>query len=211
MLNCFGRKLFLMTCLLFIGFTNFANAEPSFDCSKATSQTEKAICKNTKLQDLDWDLTSLYNRVLNNISYRRGEQIRKSQDRWLDERDTCQYDSTCITKKYKRRIRYLKRYISGPGQTSEPGSQSGPRPSHICQHRIPIDPLFNGHVFIVKKRWGTYLKNPTTEKKICKFKEWSKVFVHRGGCSKYSCKVTVDGWKRQITGRVRRDHLRRER
>jgi len=84
---------------------------PSFDCSKATTAVEKAICRNAELSELDRELARLYKEALK----REGEKIKIRQREWIAERDKkCEgKDNEEITqtliKMYKTRIEELKR------------------------------------------------------------------------------------------------------
>lgn len=56
---------------------------PSFDCSKASTPVEKAICRDSLLSAYDRELMTLYRRLLKE----KGEEIRQGQRDWLKLRE----------------------------------------------------------------------------------------------------------------------------
>lgn len=86
---------------------------PSFDCSKATTAVEKAICRNAELSELDRELTRLYQEVINTGV----EHIKSSQREWISERDKqCEVKNNeeitkLLKEMYKARIDELKLFL----------------------------------------------------------------------------------------------------
>jgi len=95
----------------------------SFDCARASTPTEKAICADPALSALDSDLTAAFKSALalwpagNWGVYLRNEQID-----WLKMRDSqCKADVACLKGEYASRItllkrpglKYLGRYVGG--------------------------------------------------------------------------------------------------
>lgn len=76
---------------------------PAFDCRKAVSPTEKTICVSWDLADQDLRLAELW---ANHPDVEKREAV-QAQQRWLRERDQCQYDGRCIFQSYKRRFASL--------------------------------------------------------------------------------------------------------
>lgn len=78
----------------------------SFDCSKASTKTEKAICGDQYLSKLDEDMAAAYSKALK-TSDRDG--IKKEQRRWLKEiLSACIEDKVCIGEAYENRLRQLE-------------------------------------------------------------------------------------------------------
>src|SRR5437588_10663606 len=65
----------------------------SFDCSKASTRTERTICADTLLSEFDVALASAY-RTLISQSFSPLE-FRQEQASWLKKRDMCQ-DADCL-------------------------------------------------------------------------------------------------------------------
>lgn len=74
----------------------------SFDCAKATSVTEKAICADGKLSKLDRDLS---------VAWKNASDVaidpaatKSSQLQWLKLRDACGADTACLSARYNERL-----------------------------------------------------------------------------------------------------------
>jgi uncharacterized protein YecT (DUF1311 family) len=87
---------------------------PSFNCSRASSRTEREICSDELLSVLDAVLGSVYSSLRSSVSDRSALQA--MQTRWLrDVRDACQ-TRECMTQAYGNRILELQRF-SNDGET----------------------------------------------------------------------------------------------
>ena len=76
-----------------------------FNCAKASTPIEKAICASPALSQLDGDLTNTYLSISrSNIDSGEREALKASQRQWLRVRDRCQ-DSLCIRDQYIEQIR----------------------------------------------------------------------------------------------------------
>lgn len=77
----------------------------SFDCAKAASSAEKAICSNGSLSKLDNDLSLAWRKAS-----RRGSDaaaLKVTQQRWLKVRDACGDDDGCLGDRYRERLASL--------------------------------------------------------------------------------------------------------
>ena len=81
----------------------------SFDCKKARSEEEKAICANAELSKLDEDLAAAYKAALGLMSgdTKRIALFRKDQAEWVKERGRCGGTVSCLKSEYASRIRWL--------------------------------------------------------------------------------------------------------
>ncbi|EEW1841223.1 TPA: lysozyme inhibitor LprI family protein [Escherichia coli] len=92
-------KLFLVfTFLLQIGTANAV----SFDCSKAKSYSEKLICNNSELSELDDKLNSLYQKV--KLESTDKKAFRKIVSDLWNEREKCKTES-CVRQWYSNAFR----------------------------------------------------------------------------------------------------------
>ena len=74
----------------------------SFDCTKASTFVEKAICSDTELSKLDDLLMNSYKKTLTNVS--NTEKLKSGQRAWLSNtRNKCP-DNECIKDAYSKRI-----------------------------------------------------------------------------------------------------------
>lgn len=86
-------------------------SQPSFNCSKATTEVEKRICKSDVLAKEDTKLSKLYFSVLKNTQGSVKKQIQNEQREWLTSwSDACNYQKLtedkferCILNRYKKR------------------------------------------------------------------------------------------------------------
>jgi uncharacterized protein YecT (DUF1311 family) len=81
---------------------------PSFDCTKATTPVERAICADPLLVQLDRVMADTYTQVLNVVNR---QVLREEQRRWIELRDK-QCANTpninqCIQQHYKTRLQQL--------------------------------------------------------------------------------------------------------
>jgi uncharacterized protein YecT (DUF1311 family) len=75
----------------------------SFDCSKASTRAERAICSDPTLGQLDIDLDQAYAAALT-----VDPAVRDQQRAWLRVRDSCQGIRGCLASQMKRRLNELR-------------------------------------------------------------------------------------------------------
>lgn len=98
-LMALSMAIFLSIFQIVFG-NGFANAS-SFDCTKASTETEIAICANPNLTELDSQLGRLWRDS-------EGSTLRKAeQKQWIMDRDKCIDDHHCISAKYSVRLAEL--------------------------------------------------------------------------------------------------------
>ena len=79
-------------------------AAASFDCGKAASATEKRICASPRLNDMDAQLTALYQKRATGAD---AAAWRDDQRVWLRERNQCG-DAACLARAYGERLVVLE-------------------------------------------------------------------------------------------------------
>jgi uncharacterized protein len=87
----------------------------SFDCQKAATLVEDAVCSNPTLSELDDILAKNYRALLSsNIGKDADQRLKNTQRGWLKDRDRCRSEA-CIEAKYRERIDALCEYpvVSG--------------------------------------------------------------------------------------------------
>lgn len=78
--------------------------KPSFDCSKASTFSEKAICSDPLLGKLDGALSENYKSMLaSNIGEGARSDLKTTQRKWLTERNKCT-DNQCLANAHRKRI-----------------------------------------------------------------------------------------------------------
>jgi len=85
------------------------NAAPkaSFDCQKATTPTEKAICASHDLASWDRSVAAAFRNAIQRREPEEVAQIRAQQKAWLHERDACGAETACIDEHQWRRVEDL--------------------------------------------------------------------------------------------------------
>lgn len=81
--------------------------ETSFDCEGALSWTEQAVCSDPVAAELDVEMAERWRVTLEVTHY--PEELRADQAAWLEERDRCRYDVTCLRIAYTKRLVELDR------------------------------------------------------------------------------------------------------
>lgn len=97
----------LALCAVFLPLSTQA---ASFDCTRANTAAEIAVCDNPSLNRLDENLAIDYRNVLNRLPPRRAEMVRRDQRSWLDARDSCGADVRCLRARYEERSARLNQY-----------------------------------------------------------------------------------------------------
>jgi uncharacterized protein len=98
----------LVSLLLCISVNAAPPEQPSFDCRKAASVSEKSICANAALSRLDFQLGRMWKTLLDDfIDAVQRTQMKQDQKMWMALRDRCGDDANCIDKLYRDRLSTL--------------------------------------------------------------------------------------------------------
>ena len=110
--------------LILAAFSLFALASTpalAFDCAKAATAVEKAICASDSLRALDEDLGRAFETLRAKASAAERNALVGSQRAWLSDRDSCSSDihpDACLAGSMKTRLGYLTgKPEAGPGAT----------------------------------------------------------------------------------------------
>ncbi len=82
-------------------------ATPSFNCAKARTADEIAICNDGGLAARDRQLSTLYGGVLARLDLDGQQRLAAAQKAWLQQRGQCGASVACIASAYDSRIRQL--------------------------------------------------------------------------------------------------------
>ncbi|MEO8453940.1 MAG: hypothetical protein ABI454_02165, partial [Sphingomicrobium sp.] len=85
---------------------------PSFDCSKARTRGETAVCSDAGLSALDRNMATQYVRSMAGASPEEQALLRRTRDRFLAYRDRCP-DRKCIGNAYVGRMREIRDIMEG--------------------------------------------------------------------------------------------------
>jgi uncharacterized protein len=87
-----------------------AAAGPSFDCGKAVTPTEHAICRSEALSSLDRDLAALFRqRRARSLA---PQAVDANQRQWLAVRGACKDDAACLDKEMSARKSDLQEQVA---------------------------------------------------------------------------------------------------
>jgi uncharacterized protein YecT (DUF1311 family) len=90
-------------------------ARPSFDCARARTKGEIAVCGNAGLAALDRNMAAQYNRAIAAASPQQRELLHRTRDRFLAYRDRCP-NRACIGEAYVGRMREIRDIMEGRWQ-----------------------------------------------------------------------------------------------
>jgi hypothetical protein len=85
---------------------------PSFDCARAESRGEIAVCSDSGLAALDVNMTTQYRRALTSGSAEQLQLLQKTRDRFLAYRDRCP-NRQCMADAYVGRMREIRDIMEG--------------------------------------------------------------------------------------------------
>ena len=92
-----------------------AGARPSFDCAKARTNGEIAVCSNAGLAALDRNMAAQYLRAIESATPEQRALLRSTRDRFLAYRDRCP-NRSCIGDAYVGRMREIRDIMEGRWQ-----------------------------------------------------------------------------------------------
>jgi hypothetical protein len=87
-------------------------AHPSFDCAKARTKGEIAVCSNAGLAALDRNMAALYFQAMAGASPEQRDLLRSTRDRFIGYRDRCP-NRSCIGDAYVGRMREIRDIMEG--------------------------------------------------------------------------------------------------
>jgi uncharacterized protein len=82
----------------------------SYDCTRASTAAEIAVCDNPSLNRLDEELAVTYRSLLDRLPPHQAAHLRDDQRSWLVARDSCGADVRCLRARYQERIARLNEY-----------------------------------------------------------------------------------------------------
>ena len=80
----------------------------SFDCAKAETADEKAVCADRALNDDDVEMAVLYSQLKPLLGMGARGDLDDEQVAWLKRRAGFGNDRTCLSKAYQERVRQLR-------------------------------------------------------------------------------------------------------
>lgn len=84
----------------------------SFNCERAQTKSEHAICEHRSLNDADVELVTTYTIVGKLVAMGTRGVIQDQQVKWLQQRNQCQNNLSCLTRSYQIRQQQLEMYLN---------------------------------------------------------------------------------------------------
>ena len=91
------------------------STNPSFDCGKARSAGEIAVCSDPRLASLDRRMASQFRSALADASPQQRAILNQTRDSFLRYRDQCP-DNSCVAESYRGRMREIRDIMRGTWQ-----------------------------------------------------------------------------------------------
>jgi len=123
------HRLYVLALLFYLPFNTALAA--SFNCGKATSSTEKLICSEPNLSDMDEQYAKLYRQAKSQST--KPEQVKLDAIAALKQRESACSSSSCLEKWYRYRLFVLENKISllSQAQNGEPVAEHNSAESSI--------------------------------------------------------------------------------
>ena len=115
----------LLGSLVLVGAAR--GGEPSFDCGKATTWAERAICTSETLSAFDREIASLYRDARARASTAGADRLKIQQRSWIGQREQCKgkADPTgCLLTVYQQRRTELTAAVAGEASEGAAGDTS---------------------------------------------------------------------------------------
>ncbi len=92
---------------------------PSFSCDGNLSQTERTICNDENLSNLDQQMNGAYRQAIaNHSSADQQNEIQNRARQFRQRRDACGTDSDCIQRSYERAVADIGADVASPTDTN---------------------------------------------------------------------------------------------
>jgi uncharacterized protein YecT (DUF1311 family) len=92
-----------------------SQARPSFDCARAHSKGEVAVCSHAGLAALDRNMATQFRQAMDEATPQQRDLLRKTRDRFVAYRDRCP-NRSCIGDAYVGRMREIRDIMDGHWQ-----------------------------------------------------------------------------------------------
>jgi uncharacterized protein len=103
-----GKAFCLVVLSVFLTAARGPVHSASFDCAKAQTTDEKAVCADRALNDQDVEMSVLYTQLKPLLGMGARGDMEDAQVAWLKRREACGGDRTCLSKAYEDRLLQLR-------------------------------------------------------------------------------------------------------
>ncbi len=88
-------------------------ARPSYDCRRARTPSERAVCADSSLSALDRRMAGRYVNAIAAADPEQNQLLHTTRDRFLGYRERCRSDNACIANVYRGRLREIDDIMTG--------------------------------------------------------------------------------------------------
>ena len=107
-----NMKIFTLACILGVALVAAKTQAASFNCERAQTATEKAVCKHSELNDADVKMATSYNILRKLVPMGTRSLIQEEQVKWLQLRNQCHDNANCLLDVYKMRQQKLDLHLN---------------------------------------------------------------------------------------------------
>jgi uncharacterized protein len=109
------RRLYAAVATLVLLAPGLAQASDyaPLECSKANGPAEKAICKSYALGQAEARVATLFGVATSLVAMGQRGDIKDAQHKWIETRDACEGNVSCLESAYDKRIGALNAVING--------------------------------------------------------------------------------------------------
>jgi uncharacterized protein len=98
----------LAALLMTVGIGTLPAAGQSFDCNNARHADERTICRESRLGELDKELSAVYDRAGGKLSKQEREEFENNETAFVNARHRCGEHQGCIEQSYRNRLQELR-------------------------------------------------------------------------------------------------------
>ena len=164
----------------------------SFDCSKAGSPFEKAICSNQTLSSLDEKLADAYKNA--RASSQNPDQLKAEQINWIKSARACGTDAGCIESSYKARLAIL---------TSTQAVKTSPQPAQNTVNTSDYSNDKNIGACVAVVNWREQTGKPVSKELIAVRNKYGNrvqsVIQQAGACANSQGSLSPDCLKKKLS------------
>jgi uncharacterized protein len=103
----------VLASVLLLGFGAGMAEAASFNCARARTADERAICADRALNDQDVRMALLFDISRHLVAMGRRGQLEDEQTAWLRGRKACGANRQCLASAYRHRIARLQGVVDG--------------------------------------------------------------------------------------------------
>ena len=129
---------------------------PSFDCARAGTSTEKAICSSDSLATYDHEIARSFSAARDRLDASAADDLLQGQRAWLKKRNACGGNRSCLETTMRERAAYLQR-VATNGPTNKVANSDTGSGTSGAQDNLPL--FFISNDFVPRSDAARYMKS----------------------------------------------------